>query len=156
MFQQTAFQQNAFQTWGNVTVAEVLAAQQSGGGKSKRRRKQAVEIDGETFVVSSSEEAIELLDRAKEQAEELAALAERRAANAPKRSVPKVVRDAKRTMLVPVISVDSEVRDYANAVMQQIQELYAATLMDIEIAARLRRIDHETDEEEVLILAAML
>jgi hypothetical protein len=146
----------------NVVVTDIFttAAVGSGGNKgagkpsrSRSRKRYQVEIDEQVFDVSSPEEAQALLDQAKEQAEEVAKAAIERAAKTRKTSPRKVLSEARKALQVPEIEAeDAEVRDAAQEVMRQIEDLYASAMRDIEIAALLRRKELEEDDEDVLLL----
>jgi hypothetical protein len=124
-----------------------------GAGRPSRRRSRVVEIDGEDFVVSSAEEAQALLDQAKEQAKELAAVAVKRAAEAKKRPVNKVVKDARRLLEVPEIQAPEEFAPLVSQTQDEIRSIYQSALASVEIAALLaKRQREEEDDEDVLLL----
>lgn len=127
----------------------------TGAGRSKRRqdkRPVVVEIDGEDFVVNSEEEAVALLDKAKEQAEQLAQVQIARAAKAERRKTGKVIADARKTLVVPQIKAPG-LESYAAQVLADIRDTYASTMRTIEVAALLRKRDREEeDDEDVLLL----
>jgi hypothetical protein len=139
--------------WTTVAPEPPAPSRQTGAGKAKKRRRQVVEIDGEVFSVSSAEEAQTILDRAKEQAQEIASQAVQRAVAATKRPVGKVLSDAKHTLLVPSIEVGEDLQPYALQIRNDIRELYESTLRTIEVAALLaKRQREEEDDEDVLLL----
>lgn len=111
-----------------------------------------MEIDGEDFVVNSEAEAIALLDKAKEQAEQLAEVQIARAAKAERRKTGKVIADARKTLVVPQIKAPG-LESYAAQVLADIRDTYASTMRTIEVAALLRKRDREEeDDEDVLLL----
>jgi hypothetical protein len=137
--------------WTNVAPTPI-APRQVGAGKSKRRNR-VVEIDGEDFFVSSAEEAQALLDQAKEQAKELAALAVKRAAEAKKRPAHKVIKDARRLLEVPEIEAPEEFAPLVSQAQDEIRAIYQSALASVEIAALLaKRQREEEDDEDVLLL----
>jgi flagellin-specific chaperone FliS len=115
------------------------------GRKKPRRRKYVVEIDGQEFDVDSEDEALDLIQQAKRIAEEQAAKAA-----ASSRKPARALAEAKRTLKKPVIQAP-EIEAEAQAVQQQIADLYDATIKALEEAA-LKRKAEELDEEEALLL----
>lgn len=133
--------------------ATVPSMQGAGRPSKERRRPRVVEIDGEDFVVSSAEEAQALLDQAKEQAKELAALAIKRAAEAEKKPAYKVIKDAKRLLEVPQIEAPDEFAPLVAETQAEIRSIYESALASVEIAALLaKRQREEEDDEDVLLL----
>lgn len=127
--------------------------QKPAGRPSKKRRRLEVEIDGEVFDVSSPEQARAVIDQAQAQAEELAAIAVRRAVAAKTRPQRKVMADARRALLVPRIDVPEEFEPYALKVRSDIEALYQSTMRTIEIATLMdKRQRQEEDDEDVLLL----
>jgi hypothetical protein len=128
---------------------------QGGAGRARRRvRRVVVEIDGEDFIVNSEEEAIALLDKAKEEAEALAKVQVQRAAKAAVRKPRKVVADARKTLAVPTIKAPG-LEEYVSKIMDDIRDTYASSMRTIEVAALLRKRDRdEEDDEEILMLIA--
>jgi hypothetical protein len=142
---------------GDVSTLGGVAVSNKGAGKPTRlrKRRQVVQIDGEDFIVESEDEAIALLDKAKEQAEQLATLAQSRANKAERRPARRIMRDARRQLAVPEITVEPEVAEYADKILAQIRDLYQSTIQDIEISAMLHRIENnEQDDEDILLLMA--
>jgi hypothetical protein len=144
---------------GEVAVA---AEQPAGGGRSRKsRRKYAVEIDGEEFLVESVAEAESLLRQAEEIAAEKAAKQVERAAT-QKKSRRAVVKDARRALPLPqvrVVGSDTDataaaIESALRASMQRIEEQYKSAIRSVEIAA-LMRMQAEQDEEEALITLLM-
>src|SRR5574337_703003 len=123
-------------------------------GRRRRREMLVVEIDGEDQIVYSREEAQALLDQAQEQAEEQAEEVKAKALAHPKRQLRKVLQDARGALTTPQIRVSAEIQDYASSVLEQIATLRAHTLRDIELSLRLKQIEDEQDEEDVLLLMA--
>lgn len=141
-----------------VLASGVIPEPSSGptpAGRAKRvRRRYVVEIDGKDFEVGSPDEALDLLQKAKEQAEELAAKAVERASKAIRRPTRKIISDAKRAMPVPDIVAPPEIADVAGAVLEQIRSIYADAMQSVEISALMAKRDREIeqDDEEVLLL----
>jgi hypothetical protein len=122
-------------------------------GKSKRRRKKTqVEIDGEIFTVNSKEEATQLLEAAKQEAEKVAALAVDRASKATRRPARKVLADAKKALQVPVIDADEDLRSEVDKLREEITQMFQNALQTVEIAALMRKAEIEEDDEDVLLL----
>lgn len=139
-------------TVSNGEVVEVK--RQTGAGRPRRRQRVVIAIDGEDFVVESEEEAVALLDQAKEAAQEKAEQAIKRAAAARKREPRKVLADASKALEVPTITAEG-MSDYAAETVAAIEELYRSAMRTIEVAAMLSRRDRdEEDDEEVLFLLA--
>lgn len=112
---------------------------QKPAGRKRRRRRLVVEIDGEDFVVESVEQAVALLERAKEVA--VAQIAQARTA------AVRVDHGIKR----PSIRTDSEeLRPLVREKRAEIVALYDALLRDLEIQYLMAKADEE-DEEETLI-----
>lgn len=135
--------------------APAPAPAQKGAGRSRRRRPHVVEIDGEDFIVGSAEEAQELLERAKEEAAQVAKVAIERASKVRNRPVRKVLADARKAMQVPAIDAPPDLEAYADQITRQIESLYADALRTIEIAALIAKREREDeDDEDVLLLMA--
>ncbi len=126
-----------------------------GAGRPRRQvRRVVVEIDGKDFIVNSEEEAIALLDKAKEEAEALAKVQVQRAAKATVRKPRKVIADARKTLAVPTIKAPG-LEEYVSKIMDDIRDTYASSMRTIEVAALLRKRDRdEEDDEEILMLIA--
>jgi hypothetical protein len=155
---------------GDVIVFGSMAATEGGGdtadfrnvevpvtqtpaGRSKRRRKKTeVEIDGEVFTVNSKEEATQLLEAARQEAEKVAALAIERASKAERRPARKVLADARKALQVPVIDADEALRAEVEKLQQEIADIYTQALQTVEIAALMRKAEIEEDDEDVLLL----
>lgn len=128
---------------------------QGAGKPSRNRRPRVVEIDGEDFVVNSEEEAIALLDQARDQAKQLAATAVKRAAAAERRPTRKVIQDARRLLVAPEITASDDLQPLVQQAQDDIAATYASALASVEIAALLaRRQREEEDDEDVLLLIA--
>lgn len=146
--------------------ADVGVKKQEGGapGRAKKRRRYEVEIDGQTFRVSSVQEAEELLAQAEQVAQEQAQKAVEKSANAPKRQRRKIVADARKALSMPQVRVvGSDVDPVAAAIEQQarafaerIQALYREALQAVEIGALLRRRQIEEEDEEIAMLLVTL
>lgn len=108
----------------------------------RKRRRLVVEIDGRDFQVSSADEAIALLQRAKEFA--VAQIEQSRAKPATVR--PGIQRPRIKTAA-------PELRQAVQQARQEITSLYDAAIRDFEIAALLAKADEE--EEEALIRLLM-
>lgn len=118
-----------------------------------RRRMVYVEIDGKPVVVGSEEEAVQLLEKLEEKAQEVARVAVERASKANKRPTRKVLADARKTLEVPRISTPGR-QDLGARYRERIREIYEQAAQAIEIAARMRDLEMaiEADDEEVLLL----
>lgn len=117
-----------------------------------KRRPIVVEIDGEDFVVDSPDQAIALLDKAKEVAEEKAKTQIQRAVKAERRQPRKIVADAKNSLPVPTIKATG-LEDYAQRILQDIRSTYESAIRTIEVEAQLKlRQRLEQDDEDVLML----
>lgn len=128
-------------TDSNAFSIEVAAANTGAGRKRKRRRRLVVEIDGRDFEVESVEQAVALLERAKEVAvKQIAAV--RAASVRVERGAP-IKRPSIRTDSPPLRELVREKR-------AQIVSLYDALLRDLEIQYLLTKADEE-DEEETLL-----
>lgn len=141
----------ALSTTGAVEVRRSTGA----GRPSRTRRTRVVEIDGEDFIVNSEEEAIALLDQARDQAKQLAETAIKRAAAAERRPVRKVIQDARRLLTAPDIAASDDLQPLVQQAKADIAATYASALASVEIAALLaRRQREEEDDEDVLLLIA--
>lgn len=132
------------------------ASPMTGAGRpSRTRRPRVVEIDGEDFVVNSAEEAAALLERAREHAKALAATAVKRASEARRRPVRKVIQDARRLLETPDIKAPDDLQPLVQQAQSDIAATYASALASVEIAALLaKRQREEEDDEDVLLLIA--
>lgn len=112
--------------------------------RSRYRQRFVVEIDGETFEVTSFDEARELLETAKDTAEEVVAEVIAKPA-AKKPPLPRIrVRGTPGPELTELVSEVAAVRT-------EIREIYARMQRDMEIGALLRQID---DDEAISVLLA--
>lgn len=147
---------------GSATVAGVAVhsgpgavedTRPQGAGRPRRQvRRVVVEIDGEDFIVNSEEEAIALLDKAKEEAEKAAKVQIQRAAKAAERKPRKVISDARKTLVLPEIKAPG-LEEYVSQVLSEIRDSYSSAMRTIEVAALLRKRDRdEEDDEDVLML----
>ena len=109
----------------------------------RKRRKYAVEIDGQTFVTESLDEARSLLERAR-------AIAEPKAMESARLVVEKAIRRAKRVAGIqkPKIQAPPELREEVRAV----RKVYDDALRDAEIALLLALKAEQDDEEALLLL----
>lgn len=130
---------------------------QQPAGRGGKKRRVVVEIDGQDVLVGSTEEAKALIAKVREEAEETAALAIKRAANVSKRPLRKVIADARKTLQIPLLDVrgDSDLQSFAMLMLGDISALYRSTLETIEIGALLRKREQE-DEEDAILLMMML
>lgn len=112
-----------------------------------------VEIDGKPVVVGSEDEAVQLLEKLEEKAQEVARVAVERASKANKRPTRKVLADARKALEVPRISTPGR-QDLAAQYRDRIKAIYEQAAQAIEIAARMRDLEMaiEADDEEVLLL----
>lgn len=112
------------------------------GRPKRRRRKLLVEIDGQDFEVSSEDEALALLGRAKQVAQG----AIEKARKAPVRVNHGVQR--------PRISTpDPELAEVVTKAREEIVSLYDDLNVELEIAALMRK--REEEEEEAIIRLLM-
>lgn len=125
-----------------ATEPEPESTQNPAGRPKRRRRKLLVEIDGQDFEVSSADEALALLGRAKT----IAQSAIEKARKAPIR----VHRGIQR----PRISTpDPELTQVVAQARQEIVSLYDDLNVEFEIAALMRK--REEEEEEAIIRLLM-
>ena len=136
--------------WSGETVTGPQPAGKP--SRQRKRRKYEVEIDGEVFDVGSPEEAQAVLEQARDAAQEQARKTVDRAVKAVRREPRKVVADAKRALKSPEIVTDAPVP--VQPVLDQIRQIYAAAMRDVEIAMLMRKLDlmFEQDDEDVLML----
>jgi len=142
-------------TIDNSEVVVVVPSGEKPAGKpKKRKRRYQVEIDGEVIEVSSVDEAQAILDEVRAKAEETAKLAISRAVKAKRKPAREVIKDARKALQVPEISVPDSLQDYATRMVDQIKAQYESALRSIEIGALLARQDYilEQDDEEILML----
>lgn len=126
------------------------AAERSlGGGRRKLRRRLFVDIDGQSFPVTSVAEAYAILESARTLAEQQAAIVARKA-------VRRALRKQQAPQpILPVIVVPQEFRTELQPLREQILALYQQALTDEEIRIRLERNARAEDEEDVLSLLLM-
>jgi hypothetical protein len=117
-------------------------ATQKPAGRLKPRRKLLVEIDGRDFEVSSPEEAISLLERAKTLAQE----AIEKTFSVPTRVKPGIDRPRIRTR-------EPELRPIVQKARDEITQIYDSAIRDFEIRALMAKAEEE--EEEALIRLLM-
>jgi hypothetical protein len=137
-------------------IGEGPYTQNPAGGHGKKKPKpprSTVVIDGEEFTVSSPEEATYLLEKAREQAQELANTAVERAGKAEKRPTRKVLADARKTLKAPEIEASEELAAEADKIAREIEDIYKQAMIAVEIAARLRK---EQDDEDDAIINLLL
>lgn len=152
----TAFVYYDGTNYSNVVSTDwrTISASTGAGRSKRRRRKYEVEIDGEVFDASSVEDALEIIQKAKELAEERAKTAISRANKVQVRPVRRVLADARKTLPMPKITTDAPVDEVLQRVMAEIEQLYKDALTTIEIGVLLRRREEEDDEEAILALMA--
>jgi hypothetical protein len=114
-----------------------VAAKNTGAGRTKKRRRLFVEIDGQDFEVGSAEEAIQLLNQAKQVA---VAQIERAAAIRISSGIPRP----------KITSKSPELKQVVSKARKEITSLYDQAIRDFEIAALMAAAEQE-DEEEALI-----
>ncbi len=141
----------AFEGW-TVTITVSIGAQTVvPAGSSKRKhhkRRQYVEIDGQSFEVASAQEALDLLQRAR-------ALAEREAESAAEQAAKAVPRGTKvRPVEVkaPEITASPEIAQDLAPIIADIQRLYAKAAETAELRMLLERQMDEEDEDELILL----
>jgi len=148
MFQIGAFQSNAFQIGGGgVAPTPAPPPAQTPAGAPRRRRRYLIEIDKELFEVRSEEEAYQILGQLKAEAENQAKLVLERSKRAIHRPTRKILQDTRKALKPPEINAP-DFSQYAQAILDQIQDLYKSTFLTIEIWARLR----EDDDDDILLL----
>lgn len=131
------------------------AAPQRGAGRSRKRYR--VEIDDQSFEVSSPDEAQALLAQARQLAEQRADEALQRSLKAQKRPKRQVLRDARKALPEPTVRVEGDdavaqqILQLVQGFSQEIALLYRSTLQTIEIGALMRRVHDEQDEEDALL-----
>lgn len=170
-FQPNAFQGTGFQIAGGVAATQLEAdisitqddnlvtltlelpksTNAAGRPQRNKRRRILVEIDGQNFAVNSEDEAVQLLDQLKEEAQKQANLVIERAQKAIKRPQRKVIADARKSLVVPTIQADP-ISDVANEISAQIAQIYKDALRTVEIGTLLRKVDEESDDEEALLM----
>lgn len=127
------------------------AVTQIHAGRRKRRRRYIVEIDGKEFEFESVQQAVALLDRARETAR---VAAEAQAEEVLAKVTPKATRVGKAKTIVlkpPVIEGPPEL----SAEIKRAQEAIAQTYADAAMAAELRLLmllKQIQDDEETLLL----
>lgn len=128
-----------------ITVSLGEAPASTGAGRKRRRRRLVVEIDGQDFEVESVDQAVALLERAKEVAVKQIAKA---------RTAP--LRVERGTGIKrPSIRTDSEpLRELVRQKRAEIVSLYDVLLRDLEIQHLIAKAD-EDDEEETIIRLLM-
>lgn len=136
---------------GTVTITVSLGDQsQSGAGRPRKKRRRAfVEIDGQTFEVSSKDEALELLQRAR-------AIAERQAEQRAKVAESNVSRIARRIGSVPQVRVITPVITASpdlgvGDIIKGIERLYTQAAELAELRVLLQKQMDEEDEELLLL-----
>ena len=152
----------------SVYVAPEVPARRIEGGvpgkarKPSRRKPILVEIDGETFRVSSVAEANELLRQAEEAAEQKAQEQLEKSAKKPSRR--KAVQDARKALQTPSARVvGSDIDEVAAAIeaqlrqtIERIRQQYEEAIKAIEIGAFLRRRQQEEEDDAVALLLMTL
>ena len=121
--------------------------------KGKGRKRTTVVIDDEEFEVSGPEEALALLEQAKEAAKEQAATVLDRASKAEKKPARKVLQDARKSLTTPEIEGPEEIQAQIDTMKREIAELYESALKTVEIGTLLRRQEEEEEEALLLLLA---
>lgn len=153
MFNRESFSARSFNPVSWAGLAFVRPS--SGAGRPKRKRKYTVEIDGEEFAFDTASEAVQLLELARQQAEEKARLAVSRAAASPHRQRRRVLQDARKLLDMPAISAPAEIAGAVDDTLEQIRHIFAQALRDIEISMHLAQIvlrDDAEFEELLMIL----
>jgi hypothetical protein len=151
----TAFEMTGYEAtliYTNDQGQEFVGSEPRGNrdaGRPKRRKKHQVEIDGQVYEADSEAEALFMLEKVKERAEEAAKLALERANKALKKPTRKILQDARKALKPPVVESE-ELPSEAEQILKEIDDLYKDTLMKVEIAALLRK--QEEDEEEAILL----
>lgn len=134
-------------------TAAPIVARSTGAGRAKRKRRYQVEIDGEVFDAESVDDALEILAKAKDQAQAIADDAVAKAVKAKRRQPRKVAADATRALQLPTIEAPG-IQEAVASVLADIRAIYerAAKTIDIELAMRRRDAAIDEDDEEILLL----
>jgi hypothetical protein len=124
-----------------LSLGEEPVSTNKGAGRPRRRRRLLVEIDGRDFEVSSADEAIALLKKARTAAETIIEKA---------RTTPtRVNRGVQR----PRISTpDPELKQVVAQARKEITSLYNAHSRELEIRALMMKREEEEEEEAILRL----
>lgn len=151
----------AFWTGGATSVGSTPEPQPTptdfhpgvGGGKRKRR-KVTVEIDGEQFTVRSADEAVALLEQAKELAQQQAPIVAKAAINKSRKASRKAGKYVAPVVAVPEVKlVVGDMADIIARYQREIDELYLNAARDAQLALELkRRIAEEMEEEDITML----
>jgi hypothetical protein len=132
-------------------VTPVAGQQPAGKARKTRKKRYQVEIDGEVLEVSSLQEAHEVLEKAKSDAEALAKLTVERAAKAKKRTPHDIRKDARKALLLPNI-VAPALPDVAAEVQAAIEQAYQSAINAIEIELLLRKAEQDDEDDVELLL----
>jgi hypothetical protein len=126
----------------------VVTAQTPAGSSQHRRKRYFVEIDDQTFQVSSPEHARALLDRAREVAQSYAEELAQKAIVAPRKYNAKPIKLATPTISSP----NPELREIIQSARKSINAVYRNAAIDAELSLLLRRKIAEEEEEEAILL----
>jgi hypothetical protein len=122
---------------------------QTPAGRHKYRR-YYVEIDGQQFQVDSVEDAVEILEKAKQIAQ--GSTAKAAAAMAVRRAVK--VGDIPQPLRIPRIRADKELEDVVISARKELESIYANALLEAELKQRLtmRKREEDDDDDDLLLL----
>lgn len=129
-----------------VTITVSLGERGGGGIKKRPQRRYYVEIDGQQFTVDGPNEALQLLQRAKElaeaAAEESAKAVERKTTGQPK----PIKLQAPKVVASPELKIDLA------PIRQELRQIYDAAAVNAELRLLLKRAEEEDEEETLLLL----
>ena len=141
------FQVGPFQ----INYQQEEAAVSTGAGRRRRRRRYIVEVDGKEFEVESAQQALAILDRAREDARAAAAIAATEALN---KIAPKALRVGKTRKLLlkaPEIIGSVELHADIKRANDAIRQIYLQAAMDAELQL-LMLLQQQREEEETIIM----
>jgi hypothetical protein len=135
-------------SWASATTpAPVVEQGLKPAGRSKRKH-YFVDIDDQTFEVSSPAHAKALLERARD-------VAARHAQEIAAQAVQSTRKMGKKPIALPtpkITSPDPELREIVSAARRSINDLYRSAAIDVELAVLLARKLADEDEEDALLL----
>lgn len=116
-----------------------------GAGRSKKRRRVEIEVDGEVFDVASEADAVYLLEKLKETAQEKADSVVSKSSTAGNKLPRKVIHDARKALKAPVIKAPADLA----FVVDDIARIYEEALEAVEKAVLRKK--QEDDEDDAII-----
>ena len=132
--------------------APVVVATATKHAGRKRRRKYIVEVDGQEFEVESQQQAVAILDRARETAKQSA---EQMAEEVLAKVSPKTVRVGKAKTIVlkpPVIEGSPELSAEIKRTREAVAKIYAEAEQVAELRLLLLLKEMQDEEEAILLL----